>query len=252
MTLNFSCSRFASINEMLDAECACAYDATEDAGLLEAVLDQASDILALITGLRVHGICTRTVRPVGNESCIPESVWYWQSGSGPWHLQGTVPLRGPRTDIVEVLVDGVLLSIGDYYLIEDRYLARRNASWPTQNDLSKDETQVGTWAITYRFGRAPDYLTKQATIELACELASFATTGKSNLPDGVTSANIQGAQVTLQDRAEALANGANDGLPSIARFLGVYSPDGQSRSGVWSPELNLGVDLIEVEGPSGS
>lgn len=252
MTLNFSCSRFASVADVIDKGCDCSLDPVADELLIESILDQASDMLAILSGLRVHGICTRTVRPFGTESCIPESLWSSPAGSGPWYLQGTVPLRGPRTDVVEVMVDGVVLPPSAYVLVQDRYLRRVSGSWPTSNSTTLGDTAVGVWSITYRFGYIPDFVTKQATIELACELLTFYVNGSSNLPAGVVGANIQGAQVTLRERADALAEGANDSVPAIARFLGIYAPEGQNRSGIWSPELNLGVDLVEVEGPSGS
>lgn len=253
MTLQFSCTRFATIADVYAAECGCALDSPADDGLLEAVLDIASDMLAILSGLRVHGICTRTVRPVGDGGCFRIGDSSTDYISGPWYLQGTIPLRGPNTDIVEVLIDGAPVPLSEYGLIENRYLQRHASPWPASNDITKDDSQVGTWSVTYRFGRAPDFLTKQATIELACELAASALGNDTgHLPPGVTSANIQGASVSLTDRAEALRNGDGEQIPAISRFLGVYAPDGPGRSSVWSPELNLGIDLLEVEGPSGS
>lgn len=252
MTLNYSCSRFASVADVIDKGCNCTLDATQDQLLIETVLDEASDMLAILSGLRVHGVCTRTVRPFGNESCLPESVWSLSGAPGPWYLQGSVPLRGPRTDVVEVMIDGVVLPPSEYRLVQDRYLTRVGAAWPTSNSVTGNDTDVGVWSITYRFGYPPDFLTKAAAVELTCEMLDFYGTGSSNLPDGVVAANIQGAQVSLQGRAEALAEGADELVPAISRFLGIYAPDGQARSTIWSPELNLGVDLVEVEGPSGS
>lgn len=263
MTLQFSCTRFASAAEFFAQECGCPWNATDDTPLVESVLDEASDMLCILSGLRIHGICQVTVRPVGSNACYLDPWrtsygwnWGWDPlayGTGPWWLQGTVPLRGPNTDIVDVHIDGALLADSDYGLVNDRYLQRLNGNtWPTANDITLDDTQPGTWSITYKFGRAPDWLTKQATLELACELAREYSNQDNHLPPGVTNAVIQGATVSLPDRADALAQGVNEGIPMVSRFLGVYAPEGQVRSGVWSPELNLGIDLIEVEGPSGS
>lgn len=265
MTLQFACQPFAVKSALYAANCGCALVSPTDDALADFVLDEASDMIAILSGMRVHGICTKTVRPVTDRYC---QIDPWRSpggynwgyqwgiysyGSGPWWLQGTVPLRGPNTDVVAVHIDGQQLPLASYGLIENRYLMRKDgANWPTTNDLTLPDTQVGTWSITYRFGRAPDWLTQQATLELACELAAEYKGGDSHLPPGVTSANIQGANVSLQDRADALRASNGEGIPMLSRFLGIYAPDGQNRSTVWSPELILGYDLIEDEGPSGS
>ena len=264
MTRNYACQAFAVADDIFDAPCGCDLDSTaaEDIIFVEAMIDQASDMLSLATGGTVSGICTVTVRPVA--LCNTNTVYYGRYEpiipTFPTHDHrrrfgglNTVPLRGPNTDVVEVVINGVVINPAEYGLLDNLYLMRKIGNWPTYQDLTLDDTEAGTWAITYRFGRGADKLTKMACIELACELIKDATPGKqSSLPRGVVGASIQGASITIRDRAEALRDGAEQ-IPIVARFLSVYAYEGPGfHSGVWSPELDQDWNLVEVEGPSGS
>lgn len=247
--LQYACQQFATAAELLaDEKCACELDPTIDANLIEAVLDMASDALYMLSDGRVTGVCVRTVRPVGEGWCPPVGFWARVYGDatyfGTLHGKNVIPLRGPRTDIVEVLVDGVALSAGEYGLIDDTYLYRIDGSWPS----ASDPTDPDPFEVTYRFGNPPDFVTKQAAIELACELAKDALGKSSRLPAGTTSANVQGAVVALRDGADDDA----EGLARVARFLSLYVPRERERNGVWSPELSMGWSLAQAEGPSGS
>ena len=263
MTTQFACQRFATAAEFFAEDVSCGFNVDDDTTMIESLLDQSSDILYHISGGRIHGICTSTVRPF---SPYPAHRGDWMNWSWPGHDFGpytathenyngdlaTVPLRGPNTDVVTVYIDGVVLNPSEYGLLDNYKLFRKGGlTWPTSNDLTKDLSQVGTWGITFRFGRTPDYVTKQAVIEMASELGAPLKGRESNLPAGVTSANIQGASITVQDRAEALRDGDQQ-IPAISRFVGLYAPSGRGVSGVWSPELRHGLVLVEDEGPSGS
>jgi hypothetical protein len=220
-------------------------------------------MLYQLSGGRIHGICQSTVRPF-----CPDPIWTgdWMARNWPTYLQtsrvalshedyhgglATIPLRGPATDIVQVIINGTVLNPSEYGLLNNDKLFRRAALWPTTNDLTKPLTEMNTWAITYRFGNPPDYIAKKACIELASELAAPLKGRRSNLGPGITSANIQGASIQLRDRAEALAEGDQQ-VPAVSRFLGVYAPDQRQQSGIWSVELDHGWVLVEDEGPSGS
>ncbi len=247
--LQYACQQFATATDLLnDEKCACELDAGVDGALIEAVLDMASDALYMLSDGRVTGVCARTVRPVGEGWCPPIGFWASVYGDAPYfgtlHGKNVIPLRGPRVDVVEVLVDGVALTAGEYGLIDDVYLYRVDGSWPS----ASDPTDANPFEVTYRFGWPPDFVTKQAAIELACELAKDALGKSSRLPQGTTSANIQGAAVAIRDIADDDA----EGLARVARFLSLYVPRERERSGVWSPELGMGWRLAQAEGPSGS
>lgn len=258
MALNFACQPFVTADELLDGVCACDLDAIDDAELIDDMIDQASDMLSMATGGIVSGICQRTVRPVAlcGEEYDPFYPTYRQYPLRDWRRQfgglNSIPLRAQNPDIVSIHIDGAVISPSDYGLLEGKYLFRRSADWPTVNDLRKADTQVGTFSITYRFGRAPDRLARMACIELACELIKDAKGKPSGLPRGVTSANIQGASIQVRPRAEALRDG-DEQIPVVSRFMSLWAPEGMNQvTGVWAPELEQFWNLVEVDGPSGS
>jgi hypothetical protein len=162
-----------------------------------------------------------------------------------------IPLRGPRTEVLEVVIDGVVLNPSEYGLLDNEYLFRRSGSWPSSNSLTKAPGSVGVFEVQFQFGHVPDFLSRQAAIELAIELTKHLGGLRSSLPPGVTSADIQGARVQLRDIADAIREGDGN-MPRVTRFLSVYAPDGRTKSSVWSPELSHGWALVESEGPAGS
>lgn len=259
MALQFVCSQLCTIADVRATPEGCSFTGVLDAAISDAI-DEASDMLGILTGLRVHGVCTSTVYPVGSGGCGPRndgyyggdlSGWGWSVGS-PRNNEAdrfggiqTIPLRGPDTSIVEIKIAGVTLLSTEYKLLDGIYLARVNGGWPSSNSLD-----ASGWTITYSYGRAPDYLTRQAAAELAVQLAMFWNGFPNQLPNGLTGANVQGASYSLQDRAEALRAG-DEQLPAVARFLGIYAPasaseDGRNRASVWSPELEQGWNLVTV------
>lgn len=249
MTRHYACEAFATIDDVYDAACGCEAVDGEDDALVATMIDQASDILALLSGLTVAGQCLTTVRPIYKGGCGPTAIandWTTRFGG-----IDTIPLRGPNVDIVEILIDGNVIAASDYKLLDGLYLMRISANWPTINDLRRDETQTNTFAITYRFGWPHDKLTNMACVELACELIKDAKGQKSTLR-GVTSINIQGATAQVRDRAGALRDGEEQ-IPVVARWMSLHAPDGPMQvSTVWSPELDQDWELVAVTGPSGS
>jgi len=242
---NMACQSFVSLEDVLAAPCACSFDEAVDGPLIEELIDEASDMLFQLSGGRVHGICTRTVRPIAEAgSCWHVGLETYQPGV-EWWLGDAIPFRVEGLEIIEVVIDGVVLSPSGYKLINSQWLARVSGYWPTTNDLMKDDTEDGTFSVTYRFGRAITAVSKSAAVELVC-LMMKDPSAISRLR-GVVSANVQGVNVTTaQDDVAAL------GLPAVARFLDLFAPFGPGVKGVWSPDTANGWRLVEVTGPSGS
>lgn len=258
MALNFACQPFVTVEDVLDGVCACDLDEIDDGDLISDMIDTASDLLSMVTGGLVSGICTSVVRPVAlcDDDFDPFYPKYARTTIRDWRRQfgglNSIPLRGPNTDIVEITIDGVVINPSDYGLLDRRFLFRRAGEWPTVNDLTKQSTASNTFEITYRFGNSPDRLARMACIELTCELLKDAKGKPNALPRGVTSATIQGASISVRPRAEALRDG-DEQIPVVSRFLSVWAPDGQNQvSAVWAPELEQFWNLVEVSGPSGS
>lgn len=240
-----ACSDFATVTEVLEADCACELTLADDGDEIAELIGDASDMLYVLSGGRVFGQCTRQVWPVSiGARCGPgadlRSSWV------DWDSLDSIPLQGPNTNVIEVTIDGVALNPSEYGLLDGYKLFRRVGSWPSHNDLTLTDADEGTFTITYSFGRAPTGITRRATVALVCQMIREEPRALSRLR-GVVSANVQGVSVELDDDEIGRI-----GLPELTRFMDTYSPRGIGVLGVYSPELNHGWRLVSVSGPSGS
>lgn len=252
MTMNVACQRFCDPDDLFGDHCSCAFDENDDMTLVEDVIDMASDIMVWMSHGKITGICLNTYRPmkVGGGGCGVPAGGYSDYETARFDGLDVIPLPGIDPQVIEVEIDGEVLAPSDYGLIDGRYLFRREGSWPTSNSLTALSSAVGVFEITLRTGTASDWITKQAAIELACELGQEFLKGRSRLPRGAVSANLQGVAVALGD---ALADEDDaKSLPRLLRFFAWHCNNGEHPGVVWSPETNRGWELVTVSGPSGS
>lgn len=250
-----ACEAVVTVEEVLDAACACDLNEGDHGDLIADYIDDASDILYVLSGGRYTGRCTRTVRPFRDAvSCMPRSIfsydwssWYWNESWVDWDGVDSIPLQGPNTEIVEILIDGDIVDPSEYGLLNGNKLFRRNgATWPNWQDVTKADSEDGTFSIEYRFGFSPNRSTQRAGIELVCQMVKGDRSTLSRLR-GIVSANVQGVTVTLDDNEiDSL------GLPEVSRFMDIYGNRGVGVVGVWTPEMDHGWHLVEVTGGSGS
>jgi hypothetical protein len=250
MTLQFACQPFVTVEDVFDDRCACALDEGEHLDLVEDVIDMASDILTIMSGGRIAGICDSTYRPVkvGGGACAPAAGGMSDHEYALFGQTDMIPIPGIQPQVIEVEIDGVVLNPSEYGLMNGRYLFRREGSWPASNDLLALDSADGVFSITIRSGLPPDFITRQAAIELTCEIVSDVVGAATRLPRGARSANLQGVAVALSEQAEADEE-ETDGLARIRRFYAWHCQDAAT---VWSPETNRGWELVTVSGPSGS
>ncbi len=246
MTLRYACQPFLTAEQLAaDAECQCSIPA-ENVSLLAEVVDAATDILFLLSDGRVHGRCTRTARPMKAGACGPTDMEMY--GTWPATRFGgadVIPIPGLDPTIDSVKIDGATLDPSAYKMVDGEFLLRVEGAWPTSNSLTKASSDEGVFELTWTYGPTVDWITRQAAIEMACELLSSATSGKSHLPKGVTSANIQGAAVEIRESIEG-GDESTAGMERVRRFYATYCRGGEARSGVWTPELTHGWQLVSV------
>lgn len=253
MAPQLACEPIVTVDDVLDAACACDLNEGEHGDLIESYINDASDILYVLSGGRVFGRCTRTVYPFRDvNSCGPRSLLWGGSLLGvdswvDWDGIDSIPLRGPGTTIIEVTIDGEVIDPATYGLLNGNKLFRRGgAVWPNSNNVALADTEVGTFSITYRFGEAPNLTKQRAGIELVCSMVKGDKNTLSRLR-GIVSANIQGVSVTMADNeVDSL------GLPEVSRFMDIYGNSGRGIVGVWAPETNHAWHLVTVSGGSGS
>lgn len=143
-------------------------------------------------------------------------------------------LPAPVHSIVEVKVDGTPLVTGAYRVDNNRLLVRTDGDrWPRCNDLTRADSEAGTWSVTARFGEVPPEGAALAMGELACEIAKAADGQDCRLPAGVQQLVRQGVTISYPDVGELFAKGRT-GLYLVDMFVATWNPSGlRSRSRVY-------------------
>lgn len=238
MALIVACEQFIDAEEELDCDCN-----EIDDELVEGWIDEASDIIAILTGGKIQGGCTDSVRPRRSDvqTCLCQEIW--NCSCGP--LTG-VTLQGPRPTVTEVKIDGVVFT--DWQVMDDTLLVRTDGqNWPGCQDLTKTADESGSFQVNYTFGDPVNPLVKKAANEIVCEVlrAGYKETERREGPSRARSMNVSGVQITLEQQVEEIRRRAFM-LPSVIRLLTVYAPDGATPAVVYSPELEDGWQLHRV------
>lgn len=205
------------------AELTCAATATEPQKAEAAQV--ASELLYLLSGRQFDTRAT-VVRPnrlVQECGCSP--------GVGCGCCSGELVLAAPVVAVTSVKVDGAVLDPSAYLLVDDRRLVRLNGqAWPCCQDLTRPTTQVGTFEVSYSWGKpSADWsVAKVAARELGCELAKAAAGVACNLPKRATSVSRQGVSFSLPDLMEFLGDGRT-GIYLVDLFLKAVNPGGLTR-----------------------
>ena len=247
-----------------DIRANCDTDGDDD--LLNGFADMASQLMFEISGRQFTGNCERTVRPVNDQQACwgngTNNYWGWSGWPWAWTWDGVtwgwydqlgchcscdalsrVLLPGyPVTEIQEVKIGGVVQDPATYRLDEYQWLTRMRDPaepniplfWPSCQVLDLNDTEPGTFSVTYKSGIAPPLAGKQAAAALACELLPGAD---CKLPSGAVRIVRQGLTIDrLQPLAQMLISGAT-GIPLIDVFIAAYNPSGlRRRPAIWSPD----------------
>lgn len=182
----------------------------------------ASELLYRRSGHRWPGVCVATFRPT--HRC---------PGECPGH---TIDLALPIVSVVEVLIDGVALTSGEYEVREGRYLVRMPDAdtpdvprrWPCRQIENLPTTEDGTWSITVEYGGAPPASGVRAARTLATELAKAAAGDDCRLPDSVTNVVREGLTYSIEPIDSAVESG-RFGLADVDLFLSTVNPAGLAK-----------------------
>lgn len=223
-----------------------------NSNVYDDAITAASEILYELSARRFPGTCERTVRP-----CQTAGVWCgvqilsrgyvvnpWGWTGSSWGFDcGCQPLSyvelvgRPVTAITEVKIDGVVIPATDYRLDSQQYLVRMNGGhWPACQDLSLDDTELGTWSVTYQHGQAIPMAGQMAARDLAWEIyKSCSATGDAEdcaLPEGVTRVTRQGISYEMpafESWGRDFSGTWRTGLRLVDAFLNAYNPKGLQR-----------------------
>lgn len=197
-------------------------------------VSMATRVLWSLTG-RQFGTCTTTLRPCRTDCTegwpgggwdmwsMPTTYGYGYLDGMYWYPLGcggcntgacgcdTVSetrLPDGVSSIVQVKVDGSPLATGAYRVDNNRLLVRTDGqAWPRCNNLSKNDTQTGTWSVTAVYGQEVPDGGKVAAGELACEILKAMRGEECRLPAGVTQLVRQGVTISVPDFGDILMHG---------------------------------------------
>lgn len=259
-----------------DVAAVCAGADPADPVVVAAAVN-ASQILFEKSGRQFSGLCGPvTVRPCkdvcgcwGGNYQFGGYTWVWLSWQGAYgwsNEQGGTCGCGyisrvklgdyPVREIVEVKIDGAVLPLTyedgppTYRLDKWRFLTRMDnpaqpdvqAMWPQCQNLTLDDTQNGTFSITYTYGVDPPVGGMQAAAQLACQL-SLALSGKAcQLPAGAATITKNGVTINrglLATWGYDPKKGWATGLALVDAFLNTWNPAGLRRRGaIWTPDIS--------------
>lgn len=248
-----------------------------DTTVFDDAVAMASEVLFNLSGRQFPGQCEATVRPCVNRGCgfqtlsrgyvIWPADWFyggtWGWSGATWNYPafagcGCDPLSRvllagyPVVEVTEVKIDGAVIAATEYRLDDNRFLTRMADAdgnpqyWPSCQALDKEDTESGTWSVTYTYGQSPPNIGQQAATTLACEIYKLCADvdDECRLPDGVTRIIRQGITIekipTLTWAFEKARNGSNGqwrtGMAAVDLFLNSFNPSGlKRRPTVWSP-----------------
>jgi hypothetical protein len=136
-----------------------------------------------------------------------------------------VILPSPVYSIVTVKLDGETAPTGSYRVDNNRLLVRTDGQrWPSCNNLSKADTEVGTWSVTALYGQPVPVSGQLAVGEMACELLRAMRGEDCRLPAGLASVARQGVTFNLQDLGQTIKDGIT-GFDLVDRFIGAVNPN---------------------------
>lgn len=217
----------------------------------------ASDILYALTGRRL-GTCQVTIRPC-RRSCFdngyPFFYQWWQLGTYPrplffdgvWYnitcgqctsgcscsVVSEALMPAPVASITQVKIDGAILDPSAYRVDNWRLLVRTDGGqWPICNDLSKNDTEVGTWSVTLTYGEAVSPLGQMALGELATQFVHLLQCNADCLfPKPIQQLVRQGVTMNFLDPNTLFTEG-RIGLYLSDLFISIENPSGLTQAPV--------------------
>jgi hypothetical protein len=167
--------------------------------------------------------------PLGCGSCI--------RGSCSCSVVSQVWLPSRVNAVTSVKADGVALPATSYRLDDNQFLVRTDGSlWPRCNDLTKDDTQAGTWSVTADYGITVPDSARMAMGEMTCQILRAMSNQDCQLPQNVQRLVRQGVTVEFPPVQALLAEGRT-GLYLVDLFLTMTNPHKlDQRARVYSPD----------------
>ena len=248
------CTSWITGDDVADCCAAAAADVGTYTVLLDDSADVASQLLYELSGRRFAGLCTREdVRPChGDCGCGVQILSRGHivgdisncGGRSCWcHGLSRVKLAGYVREITQVKIDGVVLDPSEYRVDEHKYLTRKNGNrWPSCSRADLDDTEDGTFSVSYTYGRTPPLAAIDAAKQFACQIYQQCSSSGGGgaeadclIPANATRVTRQG--ITVEQgvifQRNTLTGAWETGMGSVDYFLNVYNPKGIQRRGLF-------------------
>ena len=246
------------------ADCCNFYDRDRD-GIPNSVIEYsiafASELLYRLSGRQYPGACERLIYPgcptTGMTGAQYRDLAYLRDtdygrccdvgtcGGGSSSCSSkcsdryTLRLPGPISNILEIVINGEVLSPNSYQIRAHKEVVRTDGKpWPASNDFSRSPYMVPTeddcgtaWVVRYLHGKCPPISAQLAAAELA-RITAKSVCGNNCLPENVRRITAEGIDVRILERDSSLYNlRSNFGNVIIDSWLNSVNPAGLQRSG---------------------
>lgn len=241
-----------------DIAVGCCKGGFTDPGLATDAFLIASTMLYNLSGRRWPGVCADLVRPTAEHAqalggwtpgdywrANPDPLPNWAAPYGMWGFCGCdrtevcggasvseILLPGyPVVAVTEVKRDGVVVPSSLYQLQDRRRLVALGDAWPCCQDVTKADTQTGTWSVAYTWGAAPPRGGVRAAAALGCELYKGWAKPAGDvcqLPERVTTITRQGVTMATLDPWDLFDKGRT-GIATVDLWLASLDRGSRSR-----------------------
>jgi hypothetical protein len=235
-----------------------------DAGVLADAIDVAGELLYRLSARQFPGVCNDVVRPLRREYSTDGTLgrWWWRDGI-LGHSCGYPPSRDcgcgplpeitlgayPIREIIEVRIDGAVLSPSAYRVDDRRWLVRIDGqAFPCCQRLDLDPlTDLDTFQVTFSWGQPPPAAGVAAVKIFALEIAKMLGGDQScMLPQRLQNIVTAGGTYALLDPMTFLNDGLT-GIYLVDAFIKAVNPNRlQRRSSVISPDIGRPVRRTAV------
>lgn len=209
-----------------------------DAAQQDIMLDQATEILYLLSGRKYPGICTATrALCYACQSCAPAIC-----SCDPYP---SVDLGGryPVWAAWDVTLDGVLLDASAYEVRGRRWLVRTDGqTWPLGMNWSASDPDA--FSVTWAYGRQPPLSGRLAAARYALEQAKLCVGLPCGInPQSATNVNREGLTYTVLDVDGVIADGRT-GLSSVDAWLVADAQTSKAAPHMYHPSLGASRRIV--------
>lgn len=261
------CQPYVPLDEDLICPCAAIdVNVPEQLEMWELMVLHASKRTWLATDGRFTGCCTATIRPCPKR-CAPRvgldappmglgvpawpavvqaqpyplfvNCWACTCRTSECSCAALEEIRLPWLpvrDVLEVKIDGVVVDPSAYRVLPgtNRLVRIDGGRWPTCQSQALEDTETGTWSITFRHGMDLPSEAVPLVAGYACELVKLCRGQDCGLPDGVRVIQRPGVTYAVIDPQKYREAGLTGYSPLDDWIMQLRGGHARERPRLWS------------------